>query len=106
MATPRFRRRWCAAALALAVTFGLTMLAPSAGLGQTHSAASPSPTADANPANTATAAVPASGGAPSLDSDTAVRMLLPAAIRDSTRLPVRKWARADAPNAPGGYVVF
>jgi len=52
------------------------------------------------------AVTPAASPAPSIDNEVAVRAILPASIRDSTRLPVYKWARADIPDAPGGYVVF
>src|SRR5581483_3802790 len=44
--------------------------------------------------------------APLIENEDAVRAVLPAELQGSTRLPVRKWARADMPDAPGGYIVF
>ncbi len=96
--SPLIRRPWL---LALPVT-AVVMLAASSMApttsGQTAPAASATPAAP----TVATIASPA----PALENEVAVRMLLPASIRDSVKLPVRKWARADMPDAPGGYVAF
>lgn len=93
------RRPWLLALPgAAAVLVAALSLAPPITSGQTAPAAS------------ATPAAPVAGGvassAPALDNEAAVRTLLPASIRDSVKLPVRKWARVDMPDAPGGYIVF
>jgi hypothetical protein len=87
-----------AIAVAAAVALGLAVAAGPARstLGQS--------TASATVVVTATSNGPTA--APALDSETAVRMLLPPSIQNSERLPVYKWGRADMPNAPGGYAVF
>lgn len=95
------RRLWLLPAVVAAGAVALAVLsfAPGTTSGQTQ----PSPTATATAA-VATASIVSA--APQLDDEAAVRMLLPVSIRDSERLPVHKWARADMPNAPGGYLVF
>ncbi|HLZ71940.1 MAG TPA: FKBP-type peptidyl-prolyl cis-trans isomerase [Dehalococcoidia bacterium] len=83
---------------------GLLLAAAAFAPGGTRGQASPSATA--TPRSTATTATTAPQPAPPIQNDDAVRAVLPADLQGSTRLPVRKWARADMPDAPGGYVVF
>jgi hypothetical protein len=118
------RRVWPLAAIAGTVALALTLAGatPRTTLGQDNPSASATPVASPAPATaTAAATVPAasatagpaattpaaagSQAAPALDNDTAVRMILPAQFRNATTLP-GKWARADMPYAPGGYIVF
>ncbi|MHB8575732.1 MAG: hypothetical protein ACYDCQ_10425 [Dehalococcoidia bacterium] len=103
MTRTSLRRMWPLAAIAGTVALALALAgsAPHTILGQDNPSASATPAASAAPAT----ATPGSQAAPALDNDTAVRMILPAQFRNATTLP-GKWARADMPYAPGGYIVF
>src|SRR5207248_1215516 len=108
------RRTWPLAAIAGVVTLALALagLAPGPTQGQSNPSATPSPTGTASAVSSATAsatstaaATPSAQAAPAIDNETAVRIVLPAQVSNATTLP-GKWARADMPYAPGGYVVF
>jgi|GEM_PF-658468 len=106
-------KRW---SLLLAVCGGLgvlaaALLAPGDTRGQTGPAVTPSAAPRTAASATPTPQPPISGGAaaqpaPPIQNEDAVRAVLPADLQGATRLPVRKWARADMPDAPGGYIVF
>ena len=122
----RSSSRRTASVLATAAASGILLLALAGGARVT-SGQTPTPTparpataaatsaAPASSASAPTGAIAGSSGAPGaqtgptaapvLDDDTAVRMVLPASVNGRDQLP-GKWARADMPNATGGYLVF
>jgi hypothetical protein len=104
------RRLWPlgGVAIAVAVVLAFAGSTPRPTLGQSASPTVVVTATGATPAVTTTSITSTSAAqpAPPIDNETAVRAILPDSIRDSVRLPVYKWARADMPDAPGGYVVF
>ncbi|HZQ36329.1 MAG TPA: hypothetical protein VFD32_10370, partial [Dehalococcoidia bacterium] len=109
MAAASRGKRW---ALLLTVCGMLGLLAAALAPGGTRGQTSPTGTPATLPRSAASATPqPPIGGsaaqpAPLIENEDAVRAVLPAELQGSTRLPVRKWARADMPDAPGGYIVF
>ncbi len=100
-------KRWL---LLLSVCGGLGVLAAALAPGGTRGQTSPTGTPSAAPRGSATPQPPIGASsaqpAPPIENEDAVRAVLPADLQASARLPVRKWARADMPDAPGGYIVF
>lgn len=89
--------------LAVSVAIGVGVLTTRGIVGQSTPSPAPTPTTAAGPSS-ASAAV--TSPAPAVANDDAVRMILPSGMQGSDRLPVQLWARADMPDAPGGYVIF
>lgn len=97
--------RWSPLAALLAIAALLGVLA--AGGHVTHGQTSDTPTAAASSATTGTTSAAAQAGPEQpIENDDAVRLVLPADIQNSTKLPVKKWARADMWDASGVHTVF